>query len=123
MCGWARGFTPSPPKGRGWGEQLYFWQGVNRRSGRVKARAGARPALPASALTRPARWFGLAGMGLAPLAPSRRFRAVHAAAALAADFGVQSFCCATMALRIVSSLRRQAMMATLASLPRSISCV
>jgi hypothetical protein len=100
-----------------------FWHGVNQRSDRVKARAGARPAPPASALTRPARWFGLVGMCLAPLAPGKRFRSVHAAAALAAGFGVQSFCCATMALRIVSNLRRQAMMATLASLPRSISRV
>jgi hypothetical protein len=101
-----------------------FRQGVNQRPGRVKARAGARPAPPASALTRPGRWFGWVGMCLAPLAPDRRARSVHAAAAaLAAAFGVQSFCCATMALRIVSSLRRQAMMATLASLPRPISCV
>ena len=46
------------------------WRRVNWRSGRVKARAGARPAPPASALTRPARQFKRLGKCSAQFAPS-----------------------------------------------------
>src|SRR6516225_2457653 len=85
----------------------------------LRPRQGSRlraPAPPALALTRPARQFDRLGKWSAPSAPTRMGRLDHAAIAIEAGF--QSCCLATIVLRMVSSLRRQAIRATFFNLPR-----